>query len=114
MTKKQTEELGQEISFEHAFEELQEIISKLEDGKLTLSDSLKNYELGIKRLKECHRALNQAENRIRMLTKLDADGNLDMSEFDIDDADQATSAPTPRPAKKRGRKPAEDNDGLFR
>ncbi len=114
MTKKKTDEQAKEVSFEHAFEELQEIISKLEDGKLTLSDSLKNYELGIRRLKECHRALNQAENRIRILTKLDADGNLDMSDFDIDDTDDSESPPTPRPAKKRVRKQPEENDGLFR
>ena len=114
MTKKKTEDCENGISFEHSFEELQEIISKLEDGKLTLSDSLKNYELGIRRLKECHRALNQAENRIRILTKLDADGNLDMSEFDIDNTDESTATPTPRATKKRSRKQPEDNDGLFR
>lgn len=113
MAKKKTKEPGDEISFEHSFKELQDIVSKLEDGNLSLSDSLSSYELGIKRLKECYRALNDAENRIRKLTKLDTDGNLQTSEFEIASQDEADS-PSPRGNRgKRAGKSSIDEDGLF-
>lgn len=87
--KKKSEET--EVSFEQAFEELQAIVEKMEAGDLSLGDSLSSYEIGIKRLKQCHQALNAAEQKIRQLAELDADGNMETSEFDAD-SDSASSA----------------------
>lgn len=79
MAKKKTEP---EFSFEDSFEQLQKIVSGLEDGNLSLTESLQSYETGIKRLRECYAALNQAEQKIRQLAEIDEDGNLITSQFE--------------------------------
>lgn len=104
--KKKTEE--SEVSFEQAFEELQEIVAKMEAGDLSLDDSLSSYEIGIKRLKECHQALNTAEQKIRQLAKLDEDGNLDTTEFGEDSEPAGNET-----AKKSGRGKKSEPDELF-
>lgn len=69
-------------SFEQSLHDLEKVVSELESGNLTLSDSLAKYEEGIKNLKTCHRILESAENRIRLLTGVDRDGNPLTQEFD--------------------------------
>ncbi len=113
MAKKKTRRPVDDDSFEHCFEELQQIVARLEEGQLTLGDSLKCYEQGIKRLKDCHRALNEAENRIRLLTKVDEDGNLDLAEFDQEGTSVGkTTADRSGSRGSRKKKPV-DEDGLF-
>ena len=81
MAKKKTAKNSDERSFENSFKELQEIVSKLEDGHLPLGDALQSYETGIKRLQECYQALNAAESKIEKLSKLRADGTFEAEEF---------------------------------
>lgn len=69
-------------SFESALASLEQIVSELEGGRLTLSESLAKYETGIRNLKTCHRILESAESRIRILTGIDADGNPRTEAFD--------------------------------
>ncbi len=47
---------------------------KLEDGDLSLEESLKHFEDGVKLSRECQERLNQAERRIEVLLK-DENGN---------------------------------------
>lgn len=53
----------QPTSYEAAFNALQEIISKLEDGELSLEESLKLYEEGKKLSDQCAKLLEQAQLR---------------------------------------------------
>ena len=69
-------------SFEDSLESLHGVVEKLEDGQLPLSDSLTQYELGVKHLKNCHAALKEAQRKIELLVKLDKDGNLVTQDFD--------------------------------
>lgn len=69
-------------SFESALEGLEQIVVELESGRLSLSDSLSKYEEGIKNLKTCHKILESAENRIRILTGVDSEGSMSTSAFD--------------------------------
>lgn len=69
-------------SFESALEGLEQVVVELESGSLSLSDSLSKYEEGIKNLKTCHKILESAENRIRILTGVDDDGNASTRPFD--------------------------------
>ncbi len=62
-------------SFEASLGELEKIVRKLEDGELSLEESLKLFEDGVKLSRECQERLNQSERRIEVLLK-DADGNL--------------------------------------
>lgn len=61
-------------TFETSLEDLEKIVRKLEDGDLSLEESLKLFEDGVKLSRECQERLNQAERRIEVLTN-DADGN---------------------------------------
>lgn len=61
-------------SFEASLEKLEQIVKQLEDGELSLDDSLKLFEEGIKLSRECKERLDQAERRIEMLTKDESGG----------------------------------------
>ena len=61
--------------FEAALSEVEQIVTELESGELGLTQSLEQYETGIKRLKQCHKLLDQAAQRVTFLSGFDADGN---------------------------------------
>jgi exodeoxyribonuclease VII small subunit len=61
--------------FEDALKRLEEIVSRLERGELTLEESLALYEEGIKLSRFCHSKLEEAEAKIELLMK-DAKGAL--------------------------------------
>ena len=61
--------------FEASLAEVEQIVARLESGELGLTESLQQYEMGIKRLKRCHHLLNAAEQRVSLLSGFDADGN---------------------------------------
>jgi exodeoxyribonuclease VII small subunit len=54
--------------FEGAINELETIVKKLEDGDLSLEQSLELYERGVTLSRYCHGRLEQAERRIDVLT----------------------------------------------
>jgi exodeoxyribonuclease VII small subunit len=54
--------------FEGAIGELEGIVKKLEDGDLTLEESLKLYERGVQLSRFCHARLEEAERRIEILS----------------------------------------------
>jgi exodeoxyribonuclease VII small subunit len=58
-------------SFEQALTELEKIVRELEDGQVTLEESLARYERGIALLKLCYNQLQQAEQKIQLLTGVD-------------------------------------------
>ncbi len=55
--------------FEAAIAELETIVKRLEDGDLTLEQSLELYERGVTLSRYCHGRLEQAERRIEILTE---------------------------------------------
>jgi len=62
-------EQSEEFSFENLYEELQEIVDRLEQGGLSLSESLELYENGINMATRCKELLLQAEHQIDELIK---------------------------------------------
>ena len=48
---------------------LETLVDKLEKGDLSLEDSLKNFEQGVKLTRECQQALQTAEQKISVLSK---------------------------------------------
>ncbi len=54
-------------SFEQLFEELETTVQKLEEGDLTLDESLALYERGMQLAKQCGEQLDRAELRIKEL-----------------------------------------------
>ena len=76
-----------EMKFEDALKKLEEAVSKLEEGNLPLEDSLKLFEEGMSLVKACQKKLDEAETKIKTLTK-SAGGKTELKEFE-EDARQA-------------------------
>ena len=55
------------LTFERALEELEEIVARMEDGKLPLEESLAAYQRGAELLKFCEGKLTAAQARIAIL-----------------------------------------------
>jgi len=53
------------LSYEEAFERLQEISQLLEDGNVSLDDSIKYYEQGVLLKDFCEKKLKDAEMKIK-------------------------------------------------
>ena len=113
MAKKKPEKQKDEISFEESFEALKTIVGSLEDGDLSLGQSLKNYESGIQRLKECYAALNNAEQKIRQLADIDENGNLVASQFESGSGDSAKFKKSSRSKSQKAPKESNSSDELF-
>jgi exodeoxyribonuclease VII small subunit len=66
--------------FETSLHKLEEVVKKLESGELSLDDSLKAFEEGVKHAAFCARKLNEAEKRVELLLK-QKDGAFVREEF---------------------------------
>lgn len=53
--------------FEADLEQLEKIVEALEEGGLSLEESLKQFELGVQLARRCEGALTEAEKKIEML-----------------------------------------------
>ena len=53
--------------FEESLEKLSRLVEKMESGDLSLEDSLKIFEEGIKLSKDCQNALSEAERKVQAL-----------------------------------------------
>jgi exodeoxyribonuclease VII small subunit len=69
-------------TFEESLDSLKKIVSELEQGKLTLGESLERYESGVRSLRECYDQLQEAQRKIEKLVKIDENGNLITEPFD--------------------------------
>ena len=72
-----------EFNFEEALEELERLVSSMEEGELSLEDSMTAFEKGIKLTRECQTALQKAEHKVQIL--LNESG--DTQAFDVKDED---------------------------
>jgi len=57
--------------FEDDIKRLQKIVEELGSGKLTLGESLKKYEEGVKLAQSCSATLNDAQRKVELLMKKD-------------------------------------------
>lgn len=73
-----------EKKFEEAMERLEEIVQGLESGDLSLEESLKIFEEGMKLIKFCSKKLEEAEQKVTMLVK-DSEGKYQQQPFEIGD-----------------------------
>ena len=61
------------FDFEKALEKLEELVYSMEEGDLTLEDSLQAFEKGIKLTRECQAALKEAEQKVQVLISENGD-----------------------------------------
>ncbi|WP_461613360.1 exodeoxyribonuclease VII small subunit [Clostridium sp. Marseille-QA1073] len=68
-------------SYEDKLMKLTEIISDMESSELTLEDSMKQYEAGIKLCNELYKMLNEYEGKIKLLSN-DEEKDFNFEEVD--------------------------------
>lgn len=66
--------------FEKALAELESIVERLEQGEMTLENSLKDFERGVQLARNCQTALNDAQMRVEKL--IEDNGQLNFEDFD--------------------------------
>ena len=77
----------QDLDFEEAMDQLNEIIQGLETGEVKLSESVDKFELGSELAKHCKKLLDDAETRINAI-KIDGVGDI-IAEQKIDNSDES-------------------------
>ncbi|MFF7709823.1 exodeoxyribonuclease VII small subunit [Pseudomonas sp. NPDC007930] len=72
------------VDFEQSLADLQVLVERLENGELSLEDSLAAFEQGIRLTRDCQESLSQAEQKVQQL--LERDGELVETPLDVDPA----------------------------
>ncbi len=57
----------QKKNFEEQLQELEEIVKELENGDLTLEQSLSKFQRGVELYKDCNKLLNESEGKVKLL-----------------------------------------------
>ena len=68
-----------EIDFEESMEKLEKIAKELESDDLSLNDSVKKFEEGMKISQDCKKVLDEAEKKITILID-DTEQDLEVDE----------------------------------
>lgn len=66
-----------EKSFEETLKKLEEIVSRLENGDISLEESINIFKEGVELTKFCKEKLNEAETQLKKLVK-DENGNFQL------------------------------------
>lgn len=62
--------------FEQTLSALEALVEKMEDGDLSLEESLSAFEQGVRLTQECQRALGEAQQRVQVLMQQDGAARL--------------------------------------
>jgi len=73
--------MARKKTFETALHQLEKTVELLESGELSLEDSLKSFEEGVKAAATCREALAAVETRVELLMRGD-DASLEVREFE--------------------------------
>lgn len=89
--------------FERSLAELEAIVDKLEEGDLSLDDSLRYFERGVQLTRVCQGALKQAEQKVEILLRRSGvDDDFAAAPFDSDeDGERQSMAVQPGEAPSR-------------
>lgn len=63
------------MDFEKKLNRLEEIVGKMEKGDVSLEESLKFFEEGVRLSRECNAKLTEAELKVKKLMSIDKDSN---------------------------------------
>jgi exodeoxyribonuclease VII small subunit len=73
----------QPVPFEQSLKELETLVEKMEQGDLSLEESLQHFERGVQLTRTCQQALKDAEQKVETLLK--KDGQEEVVPFDSED-----------------------------
>jgi len=62
------------IDFEASLKELEALVERMEQGELSLEQSLKDFERGVALTRTCQQALQEAEQKVQILMQKDEQG----------------------------------------
>ena len=71
------------VNLEQALTELEKLVEEMEQGNLSLEESLKRFEKGIALTSDCQEALQKAELKVQEL--IEKNGKLMEKDFEVDD-----------------------------
>jgi exodeoxyribonuclease VII small subunit len=71
------------VNFEKALAELEKLVEEMEQGNLSLEESLKRFEKGIALTSDCQEALHRAELKVKEL--VEKNGKLLEKDFKVDE-----------------------------
>ena len=71
---------AEKFDFEKALNELEKLVENMEEGDMSLEDSMKQFERGVALTRSCQQALAEAEQKVQILLKNSASEEL--VEFD--------------------------------
>ncbi|MEQ1544492.1 exodeoxyribonuclease VII small subunit [Methyloglobulus sp.] len=66
-------------SFEDTLAELEQLVSRLERGDISLEESLQSFERGVNLTRSCQKALQEAEQKVQIL--IDKNGSQALESF---------------------------------
>jgi exodeoxyribonuclease VII small subunit len=69
--------------FEKSLQELEDLVEKMEQGDLSLEDSLAHFEKGVQLSRACQKALKEAEQKVEILMR--KNDQEDLVPFDSED-----------------------------
>jgi len=70
--------------FESALAELETLVEKMEQGDLSLEESLQQFERGVQLTRSCQQALKDAEQKVQILLKKDGQDTLEPFDSDAE------------------------------
>jgi exodeoxyribonuclease VII small subunit len=73
------------VDFEKKLDRLEKIVEVMEGGELSLEDSLKNFEEGVKLSRECQEQLTKAEQKVKLLLQVSPEGLPVTTDFKTED-----------------------------
>ena len=74
---------NKELTFEEAIEDLEKIVTELENGNLPLDKSVENFKKGMELSNYCSKLLDEAEKTISILIE-QRDGTIKEENFEVE------------------------------
>ncbi len=68
-----------ELGFDHVLDRLRTVVERLEQGNLSLEESLRVFEEGVALARKGHTLLEAAEKRVELLVRGPGPGNADVA-----------------------------------
>ncbi len=72
----------QALTFEQSLADLETLVNKMEAGDLSLDESLAAFEDGVKLTRDCQKMLDEAQQKVQILTE--RNGQLISTDFSAD------------------------------
>jgi exodeoxyribonuclease VII small subunit len=77
-----TRKKAESLTFEQSMQELETLVTKMEQGDLPLEDALQSFERGIQLARHSQQKLKDAEQKVQILTSQNGQQTLDVFETD--------------------------------